>query len=91
MTGLADPIHGGGVNHSEKGEQSCLKELLADGFGVAGVATPSLTATTATPGAAAMDSIAARVVITLLLIPVFVALIADAIRLDGIAAPILGR
>ena len=94
VTGLADPIHAGGVNSIVKGEQS-WNTSTSDGYGEAVVEATSPAPTAPTPpttnGAIEMDNIVARVIITLLLIPVFVALIADAIRLDGIAAPILGR
>ncbi len=82
-----DPSERGGVNYHTKGEQSWTSEM-ADGFGAV-VASP--TATTATPGAGDMHSIAARLIISLLLILILLAVAVEAARSSGWAAPIVGR
>ena len=80
-----DPSERGGVNSIVKGEQSCVRELLADGFGEAAVSASVMR------GATEMRTIVANIIISLLLLAILLAVAAEALRVDGIAAPILGR
>lgn len=66
------PAQPAGGSNPEKGAQSCISTF--------GTAAGTMVSAVATPGAGRMNGIVARVVISALLLPVFVALVVDVWR-----------
>lgn len=96
----ASPIHqadgglatqaGGGVYISQKGARSWSTSTSA-GFGAAGAMSPAPRTATTNGAIDVITRILARIALSIFLLIILIVLAAEAIKLDGIAAPILGR